>query len=193
MTSPVWSREFSVFSVEELQGAAACLGSQLSAGDLLILTGELGAGKTTFTQGLGRGLGVREGIISPTFVLVRNHPSLSGGPALVHVDAYRLESDAEIDDLDLESTLDESVTVVEWGANRVEHLAESWLYLTLVRPSLAPPAERDQDRDQAAVVVPGLEAPEERLENDDDEPRHVRIDAFGPRWSGVELGELTTC
>ncbi|GAB3537228.1 bifunctional tRNA (adenosine(37)-N6)-threonylcarbamoyltransferase complex ATPase subunit type 1 TsaE/phosphotransferase [Arthrobacter tecti] len=184
MSDPVWSQEFSVSSVEELQSAAASLGSRLAAGDLLILTGELGAGKTTFTQGLGRGLAVREGIISPTFVLVRNHPSLTGGPALVHVDAYRLESDAEIDDLDLESTLDEAVTVVEWGARRVEHLAESRLVVTLVRPSLAPPAQQGGD-----VVAPDAQV----TENDDDEPRHVRIDAYGPRWAGAQLGALTPC
>lgn len=170
MTAPVWSQEFTVASVDELQRAAASLGAQLAAGDLLILTGELGAGKTTFTQGLGRGLNVREGIISPTFVLVRSHPSLADGPALVHVDAYRLESDAEIDDLDLESTLDTSVTVVEWGADRVEHLADSWLHVTLVRPVAASPVE------------PGTE--------DDDEPRSVRIDAFGPRWAALQLGAL---
>ena len=83
----------------------------LEAGDLLVLSGELGAGKTTFTQGLGEGLGVRAGIISPTFVLVRIHPNLPdgprpGGPDLVHVDAYRLGSAAEIDDIDLENTMD---------------------------------------------------------------------------------------
>lgn len=172
MTVPVWSQEFSVASVEESQRAAESLGSRLAAGDLLILTGELGAGKTTFTQGLGRGLGVREGIISPTFVLVRNHPSLSNGPALVHVDAYRLESDAEIDDLDLESTLENSVTVVEWGAGRVEHLADSWLHLTLLRPVVRSPTEPAATSD------------------DDDEPRSVRIDAYGPRWADVQLGAL---
>lgn len=172
MTPPVWSHEFSAASVDELQRAAESLGTRLAAGDLLILTGELGAGKTTFTQGLGRGLGVREGIISPTFVLVRNHPSLSDGPGLVHVDAYRLESDAEIDDLDLESTLDGSVTVVEWGAGRVEHLADSWLHITLLRPAITSPAE--------PVATP----------EDDDEPRHVRIDAYGPRWADIHLGVL---
>lgn len=172
MTSPAWSHEFSVGSVEELQRAAESLGRRLAPGDLLILTGELGAGKTTFTQGLGRGLGVREGIISPTFVLVRNHPSLSNGPGLVHVDAYRLESDAEIDDLDLESTLDGSVTVVEWGSGRVEHLADSWLHITLVRPVVSTPTD-------PAVLA-----------DDDDEPRQVRIDAYGPRWADLELGVL---
>jgi tRNA threonylcarbamoyladenosine biosynthesis protein TsaE len=187
VTGPVWSQEFSVASVEELQHAAASLGSLLAAGDLLILTGELGAGKTTFTQGLGRGLGVREGIISPTFVLVRNHPSLADGPALVHVDAYRLESDAEIDDLDLESTLESSVTVVEWGSGRVEHLADSWLHITLVRPVVSVPS----DRRASAVVVPASDAGEPaEITDDDDEPRHVRIDAYGPRWAKLQLGAL---
>lgn len=187
MTDPVWSQEFSVASVEELQRAAASLGRLLVAGDLLILTGELGAGKTTFTQGLGRGLGVREGIISPTFVLVRSHPPLADGPALVHADAYRLESDAEIDDLDLESTLDGSVTVVEWGSGRVEHLADSWLHITLIRPVVSVPS----DRRQSAVVVPGSNAGEPaETTDDDDEPRHVRIDAYGPRWAKLQLGAL---
>jgi len=94
---------------------ARALAGLLRAGDLIILSGELGAGKTTFTQALGEQLGVRAGIISPTFVLVRIHPSLVGGPDLVHVDAYRLASAAEIDDIDLENTMDVSVTVVEWG------------------------------------------------------------------------------
>lgn len=107
------------------------LASLLRAGDLLILTGDLGAGKTTLTQGLGRGLGVRGPITSPTFVISRVHPSLVGGPALVHVDAYRLGSAAEVDDLDLDDTLAEAVTVIEWGQGRAEHLAESHLSLVL--------------------------------------------------------------
>ncbi len=194
MTHPIWSREFSVTSVDELQTAAGKLGGQLAAGDLLILVGDLGAGKTTFTQGLGRGLGVREGIISPTFVLVRNHPSVSGGPALVHVDAYRLGSDGEIDDLDLESTLDDSVTVVEWGAGRVEHLTENRLVVTLASPAQAPQAEKPH----AAAVAPaggpgstgGTADGTQAETNDDDEPRYVRIDAYGSRWDAVELPDF---
>jgi tRNA threonylcarbamoyladenosine biosynthesis protein TsaE len=100
----------------------------LEPGDLVILAGELGAGKTTFTQGLAEGLGVRGPITSPTFVLARVHPSLSGGPALVHVDAYRLGSLAELDDLDLDASVDDSVTVVEWGEGKAEALAEGRSY-----------------------------------------------------------------
>ncbi|MHA7292695.1 tRNA (adenosine(37)-N6)-threonylcarbamoyltransferase complex ATPase subunit type 1 TsaE [Arthrobacter sp. HLT1-21] len=159
-----WRRSFTVQSAGELQQFATALGTDLAAGDLLILSGSLGAGKTTFTQGLGQGLGVRPGIISPTFVLVRVHPSVAVGPALVHADAYRLESAADIDDLDLESSMDSSVTVVEWGAGRVEHLAESRLEIHLERPA-------------------GAGAPSDP--DDDDEPRRVLLVAFGPRWANT--------
>ena len=80
--APVWEEEIRTTDALQTQAVAEKLGRLLAAGDLLLLTGELGAGKTTFTQGLGRGLGVRPGIISPTFVLVRIHPSLAEGPDL---------------------------------------------------------------------------------------------------------------
>lgn len=103
----------------------------LRAGDLLVLTGDLGAGKTTFARGLGEGLGVRGAVTSPTFVLARRHPAgPSGRVDLLHVDAYRLSSPAEVDDLDLD--LADAVTVVEWGAGRVEHLAESRLEIAFL-------------------------------------------------------------
>jgi tRNA threonylcarbamoyladenosine biosynthesis protein TsaE len=107
----------------DMRALGARFGAQLRAGDLVLLTGPLGAGKTTFTQGLAEGLGVRGPITSPTFVLSREHPSLIGGPALVHVDAYRLGSAAAIDDLDLDAALPDSVVVVEWGAGTAERLA----------------------------------------------------------------------
>lgn len=109
----------------------ARLGALLRAGDLLVLTGGLGAGKTTLTQGLAQGLGVRGPITSPTFVISRIHPSLVGGPSLVHVDAYRLGGSAELDDLDLDAEIASSVTVVEWGSGLAEDLAESHLELVL--------------------------------------------------------------
>ena len=109
----------------------ARLGAQLKAGDLLVLTGELGAGKTTLVQGIADGLGVRGPITSPTYVIARVHASLVGGPELVHVDAYRLAGLAELDDLDLDTSLDGAVTVVEWGHGLAELLSESYLEVTL--------------------------------------------------------------
>jgi tRNA threonylcarbamoyladenosine biosynthesis protein TsaE len=109
------------------------LAERLGPGDLVILTGDLGAGKTTLTQGIGSGLGVRGSITSPTFVIARVHPSLAGGPALVHVDAYRLGGTAELDDLDLDTDIDEAVTVVEWGEGLAEALSVDRLELSLKR------------------------------------------------------------
>jgi tRNA threonylcarbamoyladenosine biosynthesis protein TsaE len=107
------------------------VGALLRAGDLVVLTGALGAGKTTLTQGLAEGVGVRGPITSPTFVIARVHPSVVGGPALVHVDAYRLGGFAELDDLDLDASLEDSVTVVEWGHGLAEDLAEDRIEITL--------------------------------------------------------------
>jgi tRNA threonylcarbamoyladenosine biosynthesis protein TsaE len=107
------------------------LAGLLRAGDLVVLSGPLGAGKTTLTQGLGDGLGVRGPITSPTFVIARLHPSLVGGPALVHADAYRLGGLDEVDDLDLD--LDGAVTVVEWGEGLVETLSEDRLEVAIDR------------------------------------------------------------
>jgi len=103
----------------------------LKAGDLLVLTGDLGAGKTSLTQGIGAGLGVRGPITSPTFVIARVHPSLVGGPDLVHVDAYRLGGFAELEDLDLDTSLEEAVTVVEWGHGVAEQLSEVYLEVSM--------------------------------------------------------------
>lgn len=116
---------------EEMHELGARLGAALRAGDLLVLSGGLGAGKTTLTQGIGRGLGVRGPITSPTFVVARVHPSLVSGPALVHVDAYRLGGAAELDDLDLDAELDAAVTVIEWGAGLAEDLSDRRLELAL--------------------------------------------------------------
>ncbi|GAA1117810.1 tRNA (adenosine(37)-N6)-threonylcarbamoyltransferase complex ATPase subunit type 1 TsaE [Nocardiopsis composta] len=118
-------------------GAMRALGARLAAllapGDLIIMSGPLGAGKTTLTQGIAEGLKVRGPITSPTFVISRIHPSLGDGPALVHVDAYRLGDAAELDDIDLDATLADSVTVVEWGEGLAEELSEDRLEITLER------------------------------------------------------------
>ncbi|WP_368499812.1 tRNA (adenosine(37)-N6)-threonylcarbamoyltransferase complex ATPase subunit type 1 TsaE [Herbiconiux sp. A18JL235] len=134
----------------------------LGAGDVVVLTGDLGAGKTTFTRGLGEGLGVRGPVTSPTFVLARTHPSLVGGPALVHVDAYRLANALELDDLDIDFA--RSVVVVEWGRGLVEALTDSALSIEINRPHGG--GTEAIDTDDAPV-----------------EPRQVRLEGTGPRWN----------
>ena len=134
------------------------LAALLRAGDLVILAGPLGAGKTTLVQGIGAGLGVRGPVTSPTFVIARVHPAVAGpgplGPALVHADAYRLGSIGEVDDLDLDTDAASAVTVVEWGTGLAEVLAEDRLEITI---------EPDRDGDA----------------------RTVRINAHGARWNGA--------
>lgn len=109
------------------------LGGMLRAGDLIILDGPLGAGKTTLTRSIGAGLGVRGPVTSPTFVLARTHPSLIGGAPLVHVDAYRLRSGLELDDLDLD--VEGAVTIVEWGHDWARLLADDWVEIALTPTS----------------------------------------------------------
>ncbi|GGR63606.1 tRNA threonylcarbamoyladenosine biosynthesis protein TsaE [Nocardioides luteus] len=148
------------------------LAVHVTNGDVLVLSGGLGAGKTTFTKGLGAGLGVRGEITSPTFVIARVHPSTVGGPELVHVDAYRLGGIDELDDLDLDTDLDDAVTVVEWGEGLAEGLSESRLEIRIVRA----------EADEAPLDL--VEAP------DGADPRRVEIVPVGPRWHGVDLSAL---
>lgn len=147
----VFPRSWTLPTPESATAFGGRLARILRAGDLVILTGELGAGKTTLTRGIGAGLNVRGDISSPTFVIARVHPPLGAGPGLVHVDAYRLESEHDIDDLDLEATLAESVTVVEWGAGMAEALSDDRLEVTLVRT--LGDAEVIEDNDVRQVVV----------------------------------------
>ena len=133
------------------------LAARLRAGDLVILTGPLGAGKTTLVQGIGEGLGVRGPVTSPTFVIARVHPALTGpGPSLVHADAYRLGSISEVDDLDLDADVASAVTVVEWGEGLAEGLSADRLEIRI---------EPDPDS----------------------EVRTVRLRGHGPRWQGPRL------
>lgn len=134
-----------VEDAEAMRTLGERLGGALHAGDLVVLTGELGAGKTTLTQGLGIGLGVRGAVTSPTFVIARVHPSLVGGPDLVHADAYRLGGISELDDLDLDTSLDDAVTVVEWGAGIAEGLSESRLEITITRALGDEPTDTELD------------------------------------------------
>jgi tRNA threonylcarbamoyladenosine biosynthesis protein TsaE len=149
----------------ETPGAMAALGallaSQLRAGDLVTLNGELGAGKTTLTRGLGAALGVRGAVTSPTFVLARTHPRESGAP-LVHVDAYRLSSAIELDDLDIDFPA--SIVVVEWGEGLLDGITDEWLQLDIVRP------------------VGGV------VTDDGVESRTVTVTGHGARWA--DLGWL---
>jgi tRNA threonylcarbamoyladenosine biosynthesis protein TsaE len=139
---------------DAMRGLGERVGRSLVAGDLVVLTGELGAGKTTFTQGLGTGMHVRGGVTSPTFVIARVHPSLVGGPDLVHVDAYRLGGLDELDDLDLDASLDTAVTVVEWGSGIAEGLADSHLEVVIERAvGQAPDDELDPRRVSLRWVV----------------------------------------
>lgn len=140
-------------SADRMQQLAARLATVLRAGDLIIAAGELGAGKTTFAQGLGAGLGVQGQIASPTFVLSRIHEGQPDRPGLVHVDAYRLGSAAELADLDLETSMANSVTLVEWGEGLAEQLSADRLELEIHRS--ADPC---------------------------DETRVVYLDAIGERW-----------
>jgi tRNA threonylcarbamoyl adenosine modification protein YjeE len=146
----------------------ARLAAVLRAGDLVVLTGPLGAGKTTLTRGLGTALGARGQISSPTFVLARTHPTTSG-PDLVHVDAYRLGDPVELDDLDLD--WDGSIVVVEWGRGMVDGVADSVLDVEITR---ATGADVGDDDDLDPDDVP-------------DEPRRVVVTGIGPRWSDATL------
>lgn len=142
--------------------AGAALAAYLRAGDVVVLTGDLGAGKTTFTQGLGVGLGVRGPVTSPTFVIARVHPSLrpGGGPALVHADAYRLGGALEFDDLDLDTDLAAAVVVVEWGEGLAEGLSGDLLYV--------------------------------RLAGRDEQTRTLQVAAVGGRWSATQVDAVRT-
>ncbi|MET9363258.1 tRNA (adenosine(37)-N6)-threonylcarbamoyltransferase complex ATPase subunit type 1 TsaE [Streptomyces sp. NPDC006632] len=138
-------------SPSEMQELGRRIAKLLRPGDLVMLTGELGAGKTTLTRGLGEGLGVRGAVTSPTFVIARVHPSLVGGPALVHVDAYRLGGGLdEMEDLDLDVELPESVVVVEWGEGKVEELSDDRLQVLIDR------AVGESDDDRRTVTVTGI-------------------------------------
>ncbi|HLI36648.1 MAG TPA: tRNA (adenosine(37)-N6)-threonylcarbamoyltransferase complex ATPase subunit type 1 TsaE [Streptosporangiaceae bacterium] len=116
---------------DDMRALGRRLSSVLRPGDLVVLSGPLGAGKTTLVQGIGEGLRVRGPVTSPTFVIARVHPPLCGGPALVHADAYRLGSVAELDDLDLDTDAGSSVTVVEWGEGMAEGLSEDRLEISI--------------------------------------------------------------
>jgi len=157
-----------VSTAEQMRALGSRLAGLLRAGDVVVLSGPLGAGKTTLAQGIGAGLGVRGQVTSPTFVIARVHPSLCGGPDLVHADAYRLGSRAEVDDLDLDADLATSVTLVEWGEGLVEDLAPSFLAVG-IRPDGEMTAR--ETGTEGGEVAAGI-----------DVPRTVRVLGVGDRW-----------
>lgn len=117
----------------DMEELGRALGRALEPGDVVVLTGPLGAGKTTLTRGIGEGLGIRGPVQSPTFVIARTHPSLVAGAPLVHVDAYRLGAAVELDDLDIDVA--HSVVIVEWGRGVAEYLADGWWEIEIERES----------------------------------------------------------
>ena len=154
---------------EDTRALGAALAALLLPGDLVVLIGPLGAGKTALTQGIGAGLGVT-GVTSPTFVIAREHHG--GRLPLVHVDAYRLGSALELDDLDLDSALEDCVTVVEWGEGLAERLAESWLEVRLARGGGDTGGDSSGDS------------------GGDSDERVARLVGRGPRWRDVALDAL---
>ena len=170
MTQPIASYEVSTRDADQTRAFGEDLGRILAAGDLLMLSGGLGAGKTTLTQGIGVGMGVRGRVASPTFIVARVHPSLSGGPDLIHADAYRITDLNDLETLDLDSSLDEAVTVVEWGEGKTEAMSEERLAIEVRRAS-GGQAQRDGD------VID--------LEHMDDGRRRIILRAHGHRWDGV--------
>jgi tRNA threonylcarbamoyladenosine biosynthesis protein TsaE len=177
-----------VATAADMRSLGRSLATVLRAGDLVILSGGLGAGKTTLTQGIGDGLGVRGPVTSPTFVIARVHPPVAPSPAgklppaLVHADAYRLGSALELDDLDLDTDTAASVTVVEWGEGLAEGLAADRLEITITPGAAGAQA--------AGGPLAGANGAGSKGDPDDptgDVPRTVRISAVGERWEGVKL------
>ena len=182
---PALDEVVTVPTAEGMRDLGRQLAGLLRPGDLVVLSGSLGAGKTTLTQGIGAGLHVRGPVTSPTFVIARVHPSLSAGPDLVHADAYRLGSRAEVDDLDLDADLATSVTVVEWGEGLVEDLAPSFLSVGIQALTPAPAVTDPAGTGDAGT---GEFDPADSAEAD--VVRTVRILGWGDRWRGSAVAAL---
>jgi tRNA threonylcarbamoyl adenosine modification protein YjeE len=186
---------------QEMEELGARLAGQLRAGDLVLLNGELAAGKTTLTRGLGAALGVRGAVTSPTFVLARTHPRRDGAP-LVHVDAYRLRSALELDDLDID--FERSIVVVEWGAGLLDGITPNWLQIDIVRPTgvaavpealEGPPSAPERgpapgrgpvpERGPAPEALEGPPPTPDTAQFDGPEPRTVTLTGHGERWQDL--------
>ncbi len=170
---PTASFEVRTSGADQTRDLGTDLGRLLRAGDLVMLSGGLGAGKTTLTQGIGAGMGVRGRVASPTFIVARVHPSLHGGPDLIHADAYRITDLGDLETLDLDSSLDEAVTVVEWGEGKTEAMSPERLVIDVRR------AEGGQACRDGQVID---------LEHMDDGTRSIVLHAHGSRWNGILEG-----
>ena len=122
---------YTIETPEEMHELGMTLGVKFKAGDLVLLTGPLGAGKTTLTRGIGEALGAIGNVSSPTFVIARTHKLENRDDVFVHVDAYRLSSAAELDDLDID--FENSITVVEWGKGYTDGITDRWLEIEIER------------------------------------------------------------
>ena len=151
---------------QEMRELGAIVASKLLAGDVVVLTGPLGAGKTTFAQGIGRGLGLIDAITSPTFVVAREHRGGRDNLSLMHVDAYRLPSSDDLVDLELDS-IRPHVTLIEWGADFASKITDSWLEVCISRTNEGTESEPDAG------------------------PREVFFIGHGPRWSELEIAGLS--
>lgn len=142
------------------------IGALLRAGDLVLLNGTLGAGKTTFTQGVAEGMKVEGRVTSPTFIVSRVHDAQGDGPPLVHVDAYRIDDANDLETLDLDTSLPDSVTVIEWGADKVEVLSETRLEISFATPSNLGSSDAND------------------WQGTGDEVRLITVEAIGGDWAG---------
>jgi len=188
----VSAAEFVVTTSDEMTALGERLGAVLRRGDLVVLSGELGAGKTTLTRGIGAGMRVRGPVTSPTFVLSRVHPALDGtGVPLVHVDAYRLGSALELLDLDLDFA--GAAVVVEWGEGLLDGVTDSWLLVRIERglgAGSASPSGGELDEWRAAEhdspATGGIARHSvDDAEFDSDAPRTVRLEGHGPAWADL--------
>jgi tRNA threonylcarbamoyladenosine biosynthesis protein TsaE len=137
-------------NADETKALGKKLGLLLKAGDCVLLDGELGAGKTTFTQGLASALKIKGDVTSPTFVIAREHKSLTDGPNLVHVDAYRLNTLAEISHLDLVTDIEKAILVVEWGKGLVNDLVTEPIHIKIDHDNI------DENKREFTINAPEL-------------------------------------
>ena len=137
----------------DMEAFGGWLAGHLEAGDIVVLTGPLGAGKTTLTRGIGEALGVVAPIQSPTFIVAREHQRLTPNtPPVVHIDAYRIGSPAEFDDLDID--WESSISIIEWGALYVSAVATQWLEVEIAPVGHTPVTPDDTgERDEVRQVT----------------------------------------